>query len=106
MSCLCCIKASVKPLAFLLRHHKTLDAQGAVCYHIAVSKHISASKIPENLSRLRKSLRYTQKEFAKLAGLNSNYYAKVERGDSVPSLKTLYQIAKALKVSITDIVGF
>ncbi len=41
-----------------------------------------------------------------MAGLNSNYYAKVERGDSVPSLKTLYQIAKALEVSITDIVGF
>lgn len=83
-----------------------LDAQGVVCYHIAVSKHISASKIPENLSRLRKNLRYTQKEFAKIAGLNSNYYAKVERGDSAPSLKTLYKIAKALKVSITDIVGF
>lgn len=41
-----------------------------------------------------------------MAGLNPNYYAKVERGDGVPSLKTLYKIAKALKVSITDIVGF
>lgn len=106
MSYLRCVKASIKPLAFLLRHHETLDTQGVVCYHIVVSKHISASKIPENLSTLRKNLRHTQKEFAKMAGLNSNYYAKVERGDSVPSLKTLYQIAKALEVSITDIVGF
>lgn len=64
-----------------------------------------ASKIPENLSRIRKQQRYTQKELAKIAGLNPNYYAKVERGDSVPSLKTLYKVAKALKVTITDIVG-
>ncbi|MFZ2545070.1 MAG: helix-turn-helix transcriptional regulator [Candidatus Saccharimonadales bacterium] len=65
-----------------------------------------ASKIPENLSKMRKQLRYTQKEVADLADLNPNYYAKVERGDGVPSLKTLYKIAQALKVSITDIVGF
>lgn len=68
--------------------------------------HISASKIPDNLYMLRKNLRYTQKELADMAELDDNYYAKVERGESVPSLKTLYQIAKALEVSITDIVGF
>lgn len=65
-----------------------------------------ASKIPENLSRLRKQQRYTQKEVAAMAGLNPNYYAKVERGDGVPSLKTLYKIAQALKVMISDIVGY
>lgn len=77
-----------------------------MCYHKSVSKHISSSKIPENLSRLRKSLRYTQKELAKMAELDPNYYAKIERGDGTPSLKTLYKIAKALNISITDIVGF
>ena len=65
-----------------------------------------ASKIPENLSKIRKQQRYTQREVAELADLNPNYYAKVERGDSVPSIKTLYKIAKALKVSASDVVGF
>ena len=65
-----------------------------------------ASKIPGNLSTIRKKQRYTQKQVADMSGLNPNYYAKVERGDGIPSLKTLYKIAKALKVSITDIVGF
>lgn len=65
-----------------------------------------AAMIPGNLSNIRKQQRYTQKEIAVMAGLNPNYYAKVERGDGVPSLKTLYKIAKALKVSITDIVGY
>ena len=59
-----------------------------------------------NLSKLRKQLRYTQREVAELADLNPNYYAKVERGTSVPSLKTIYKLAKALKVSASDILGF
>ncbi|MEO5949844.1 MAG: helix-turn-helix transcriptional regulator [Candidatus Saccharimonadales bacterium] len=65
-----------------------------------------AEKIHDNLSKMRKQLRYTQKEVADLAGLNPNYYAKVERGDGIPSLKTLRKIAKVLNVTITDIVGY
>lgn len=64
------------------------------------------SQISENLSRIRKEQRYTQREIAELAGLNSNYYAKVERGDGMPSLKTIHKLAKALKVTATEIVGF
>ena len=66
-----------------------------------LSHHIAAQ-----LSTLRKQQRYTQKEFAALAGLNPNYYAKVERGEAIPSLKTIYKLAKAFRVSATDIVGF
>lgn len=65
-----------------------------------------ASKIPENLSNIRKQQRYTQKEVAAAAGLNPNYYAKIERGDGIPSLKTIHKIARALGVTATDIVGF
>jgi transcriptional regulator with XRE-family HTH domain len=63
-------------------------------------------QIPDNLSNIRKKFRYTQREVAKIADIDSNYYAKVERGNSVPSLKTLIKIARALNVSITDIVGY
>ncbi len=65
-----------------------------------------ASKIPDNLSAIRKQQRYTQKQIAAKAGLNPNYYAKVERGDGVPSLKTIHKLAEALNVTATDIVGF
>ena len=64
------------------------------------------NQITANLSRIRRQQRYTQREVAELAGLNPNYYAKVERGDSMPSLKTIHKLAKALKVTATDIVGF
>ena len=64
------------------------------------------NRISANLSKIRKEQRYTQREVAELAGLNPNYYAKVERGNGMPSLKTIHKLAKALKVSATDIVGF
>ena len=64
------------------------------------------SKISGNLSTIRKQQRYTQREVADMAGLNPNYYAKVERGDGIPSLKTLCKIAQALKATVTDIVGY
>lgn len=64
------------------------------------------NQISSNLSRIRKQQRYTQREVAELAGLNQNYYAKVERGNGMPSVKTIQKLAKALKVTATDIVGF
>jgi transcriptional regulator with XRE-family HTH domain len=65
-----------------------------------------SNKIPVNLLSIRKNLRYTQIQVAEMADIHSNYYAKVERGNSVPSLKTLIKIAKVLNVSVTDIVGY
>jgi transcriptional regulator with XRE-family HTH domain len=64
------------------------------------------NRISANLSKIRKGQRYTQREIAELAGLNPNYYAKVERGYGMPSLKTIHKLAKALKVTASDIVGF
>ena len=64
------------------------------------------NQISANLSKIRKEQRYTQREVAELAGLNPNYYAKVERGNGMPSLKTIHKLAKALKVTASDIVGF
>lgn len=63
-------------------------------------------QISANLLKIRKQQHYTQRELAKLAGLNPNYYAKVERGEGIPSIKTIHKLAKALKVTATDIVGF
>ena len=62
--------------------------------------------VASNLSKVRKERRYTQKEVADRAGLNMNYYAKVERGESMVSLKTLEKLVKALEVTSADILPF
>lgn len=55
-------------------------------------------------ARQRKDL--TQAEVAKRAGTNVNYYAKLERGEAVPSLKMLEKIVKALDIKSSDVLPF
>lgn len=55
-------------------------------------------------ARQRKNL--TQAEVATRAGTTVNHYAKIERGEVVPSLKTLEKIIKALGVKSYDVLPF
>ena len=54
--------------------------------------------------RLKKGL--FQTDVAKKAGLNSNFYSKVERGDAIPSVITLKKIFGALGVKSSKILPF
>ncbi|NTU46340.1 helix-turn-helix transcriptional regulator [Candidatus Roizmanbacteria bacterium] len=54
--------------------------------------------------RLEKGLK--QSDVAEKAGLNANYYAKVERGEAIPSVITLKKILEALGVKSSDVLSF
>jgi len=54
----------------------------------------------------RRRSNLTQAEVAKSAGTNTNYYAKLERGEAVPSLKMLEKVVKALGVKSSDVLPF
>jgi len=56
------------------------------------------------LARQRKGL--TQAKVAERAGTTVNHYAKIERSEVVPSLKTLENIVKALGVKSSDVLPF
>ncbi|MBC7708128.1 helix-turn-helix transcriptional regulator [Polaromonas sp.] len=62
-------------------------------------------KIARRLKTHRENIQLSQLEIANLAGVSSNYYARLERGESMPSAETIVKLAKALKVSSTDILG-
>ncbi len=57
-----------------------------------------------NLRRLRKVRKLTQAELAKRAGISRNAFRSIETGDSKPRKSTFYSIAKALDVSVFDLV--
>jgi len=61
-----------------------------------------ASKLKQ--FRLKKNMK--QVDVAEKAGLNSNYYAKVERGEAIPSVITLKKILGALGVKSSEILSF
>ena len=60
-------------------------------------------KIGLNLQAARKAKRYTQDEVAKGAGLATNYYATLERGESLASVETLYKLVVTLNVAASDV---
>ncbi len=68
-------------------------------------------KMTNHIARQLKNVRtdkqrMTQIEVAKKAGINVNYYAKLERGEATPSLKTLEKILKVLKTKSSEILPF
>ena len=66
----------------------------------------ATKKTAGNLKRIRLEKGLSQADLADKAGINSNYYSKIERSDLKPSIDVLGKIAKALKVKSSDIFPF
>ena len=66
----------------------------------------SSAYIGRKLYVARQGKGFTQAEVAKRANTTVNHYAKIERGEVVPSLKTLEKIVKALGASSSSVLPF
>lgn len=59
----------------------------------------------DNLKRYRKEKNLSQEELAKNAGITYSTLIKIESGNNTnPTVKTLQQIAKALEVTLDDLM--
>lgn len=63
-------------------------------------------KVAKKLKSLRLERDLTQADVAEKAKMSTNYYAKIERGELRPSVDIYERIAKALKVTASDIFPF
>ena len=63
-----------------------------------------AKKIGTRFRALRRRRTYTQEQVAEKAGMNSTYYGRVERGEANISLELLVSIARALGLSLSDLL--
>lgn len=63
-------------------------------------------KVAKALRSIRLDKGLTQAQVAEKAKINSNYYAKVERGEMKPSVEVYERIARALKVTSSEIFPF
>jgi putative transcriptional regulator len=62
-----------------------------------------AIKLGKRLKKARKKAGLSQAKVAKKAGINTNYYAIVERGEKNVSYDKLQDILKALNIKSLDI---
>lgn len=56
------------------------------------------------IRELREKRNWTQEEIAEKLGLTRNGYAKIERGESTPSLERLDEIAKLLDSNLIELL--
>jgi DNA-binding XRE family transcriptional regulator len=59
--------------------------------------------IASNIKNRRNELGYTQEEMAQKFDFNYRYYQKIEAGEHGYALRTLYDVAAALELEITDL---
>ncbi|HUD10263.1 MAG TPA: helix-turn-helix transcriptional regulator [Candidatus Saccharimonadales bacterium] len=58
------------------------------------------------LKGARTAIGLTQNEVAKKAGISTNHYARLERGEIKPKFEMIEKLAKALKVRSADVLPF
>ena len=61
-----------------------------------------AKKFGQKVVELRKKNNITQEELANSAGIERSYMGAIERGERNPTLKKIFLISKALKISPRD----
>ena len=61
--------------------------------------------IGKKIREMRKEKKLTIYELAKSSGISKSYLSKIERAADPPPLSTLYNIAKALNSSVSDLLG-
>lgn len=66
----------------------------------------TTKKVAKRLKSLRIDRDLTQAVIAEKAKMSTNYYAKIERGEVRPSVDIYERLAKALKVTASDIFPF
>ena len=68
-------------------------------------KHI-LEKFGQKLQQTRKGKGITQEELAAKISMDRTYIGLIERGGRNPTVRTLYKIAKALKVNSSELLPF
>lgn len=63
-------------------------------------------KFGQKMQKVRQSKDITQEELAARLGMHRTYIGLIERGERNPTIRTLYKIAKTLKVPASELLPF
>ena len=64
-----------------------------------------SKKVGERIKALRLERGITTRDFADMANISHSYRHEIEAGQVNPSLSTLYSIAKALSLSLSELLN-
>jgi len=61
----------------------------------------ASRQLAKKIKQVRLDKNLSQEEVASKAGISTNYYARVERGEASPSIDVAEQITKALGIKLS-----
>lgn len=61
-------------------------------------------KVGKRIKKFRERAKLTQEQVAQKAGLNTNYFAVIERGEVTTGTPNLLKISKALGIDIIELI--
>lgn len=61
-------------------------------------------KLRKLFKKRRVELKMMQMEVAEKADISNNFYSNIERGNTKPSVETVFKICKALNLSLDEII--
>ena len=64
----------------------------------------SAKKLGENMKKIRLAKQMSQGDICRKLGVDRSYISNVESGNKNPTLSTITKLAKALDVSIKELI--
>lgn len=63
-------------------------------------------KFGDKVQSVRKAKGISQEELASMLAMHRTYIGMIERGERNPTIRTLYKLAKALKVEASELLPF
>jgi transcriptional regulator with XRE-family HTH domain len=72
---------------------------------ISLTRQAISIDVGNRLRQLREARRVSMRTLATMSGLSANALSMIERGKTSPSVSTLYRIADALTIPVTDFFG-
>jgi transcriptional regulator with XRE-family HTH domain len=79
-------------------------AAGVSPEQVAIEKRLREA-LPRVIQREREAAGMTQEQLAEKAGVHFTTVGKIERGKQIPSVALLTVVAKALEMSLADLLG-
>ena len=74
------------------------------CYYYEVNMNDESKKLGANLKRIRMEKGMSQADLCRELEVDKGYMSNIESGNQNPTLSTLTRLAKALGVSIEDLL--
>ena len=71
-----------------------------------ITHHSILLKFGQKMQKVRQSRGISQEKLAELLSMHRTYIGLIERGERNPTIRTLYKVAKALKVPASELLPF